>query len=282
MLSYQHGFHAGNFADVHKHWVVSRLLVHLCAKPRGWTWYETHAGRGHYDLTSEQARKTGEWRHGIGRLWTERDQAPEVFQVYFEALEKLNTTGKLEAYAGSPLLAAMQSHPGRELVLCELHPQEFTRLRHAMKPFGHCHLHHRDGFEGVAALVPPHSGRGAILVDPSYEHKDDFTRIPRWVDAVLGRWRQAMIAIWYPVLERPHHRDLLMGLKAQGVRNVWRSELMRPAEEDPSQRMRGSGMVVINPPWKLAADIESGWDWLARRLGADAAQSTASDMWIPE
>ncbi|WP_369600716.1 23S rRNA (adenine(2030)-N(6))-methyltransferase RlmJ [Hahella sp. SMD15-11] len=281
MLSYQHGFHAGNFADVHKHWICARVLDALCAKPKPWMWYETHAGRALYDLHSEQARKTGEADEGIVRLLAAGD-APEVFGSYLSVQRSVNDGETLRWYAGSPLLAARREHEGRALTLCELHPGEWTHLKQALAGVRSCHLHHRDGFEGIAALVPPAQGRGAILVDPSYEDKADYTRIPRWAKGVLRRWRGAVIAVWYPILAVPHHRDLLMGLKAQGLRHVWRSELIRTPGADSRQRMLGSGMVLINPPWRLADDIASGWDWLVETLKADAEASTGSQIWIPE
>ncbi|MBK8971714.1 MAG: 23S rRNA (adenine(2030)-N(6))-methyltransferase RlmJ [Hahellaceae bacterium] len=276
MLSYQHAYHAGNFADVLKHWCLQLCLDSLCRKPAPWTAYDTHAGDGDYALTQGKAALKAEWRQGVARVWQQREQAPEALHSWLEAVAAQNAGAELSDYPGSPALMAHALREKDHAVLCELHPQAFPALQEAFKRDAQVKCHLRDGFEGVMTQLPPPSGRGLILIDPSYELKADYRRIPDWVQKALKRWRQAQILIWYPILEGDPQKVLIDGLCQDQGWNTglsWlRVELERlPARGETRQGLLGSGMLVVNPPWQLDEQIQAGLGWLAETLKCKAA-----------
>ena len=293
MLSYQHEYHAGNFAYVLKHWVLQLCLDSLNRKEAPWTYFDTHAGDGRYVLREGKAAVTGEWQSGIGRLWDRRQDGPPALHSYVQAVASCNPGGALEVYPGSPMLAALALRAQDQAVLCELHPRAFPNLRHALAAWPLAGVHQRDGFEGVLALVPPPSGRGLVLIDPSYELKADFQRIPQWAAKALRRWRQMTLLVWYPVLGESPHEDMVAALAApegasadKGVSWV-RVELRRregtlsregaavsrtkaaPTLQATRTGLQGCGMLILNPPWQLDARIEEGLHWLAEVLLCD-------------
>ncbi|WP_416396694.1 23S rRNA (adenine(2030)-N(6))-methyltransferase RlmJ [Allohahella sp. A8] len=278
MLSYQHAYHAGNFADVHKHLLLSRVLAYLNLKPAGWTCYETHAGDGMYDLASVEALKTGEAEAGIKRLLNEsaRDLTlPEVMQTYVDIVRAQLDQ---QRYPGSPGIALGLAREQDAQVLCELHPAAFAAL-HGWASSARRHsgarisVHQRDGFEGVAALSPPAGGRGVVLIDPSYEIKADYETIPLWTAALLQRWRGAVVMQWYPILAKAGHAEILATMKAAlppttGVRLTveWSATGSAGMRGDRTPGMSGSGMVITNAPWTLADELAGIKDWLNEHL----------------
>lgn len=258
MLSYQHGYHAGNFADVHKHLIFSRVLDYLIQKAAPITCMDVYAGRGAYELNSTEALKTGEAAKGIQALWPATNW-PELAQPYGRAISDFNADSLLKRYPGSPVLARHWLRPDDRHVLCELHPQELTALKSAMKGAKHCAIHQRDALEAIRALTPPAIRRGCVLIDPSYEQKDEFQAVAESVTEGLGRWPEASWLIWYPLLPQARHKQLLSALRGQGKRGQLISELqVRPL----GAGMHGSGMLVINPPWSLVSELQSLQEWL--------------------
>jgi 23S rRNA (adenine2030-N6)-methyltransferase len=237
MLSYQHAYHAGNAADLHKHIALAELLVRLTIKARGLTYVETHAGRGHYDLAGAEAGKTGEAARGIGRL------APDPATAYGGALNAIRARHGPSAYPGSPLIARHLLRPQDRLVLHELHPAEHAALRRAMAGRGPpVAIHRRDGFEGTLALAPPDPRRGLVLVDPSYEVKDEYAASAAFVRRLLAKWPEAIVLVWYPLLAAGRHAELLAGLR--GLRTL-RNEV---AIAGATAGMTGSGLLLVNAP----------------------------------
>lgn len=171
MLSYLHGFHAGNFADLHKHAILVALLEALNRKAKPWSYLETHSGRALYDLNDAQAQKTGEYQQGIGRLWAQ-PQA-EVLEPYLQQVRRVNQ-GTLSHYPGSPTIAAGMARAEDRLRLMELHSTEVEALRQQFRQDERVAVHHRDGYEGVNALLPPTPKRGLVLIDPAYEVKTEY------------------------------------------------------------------------------------------------------------
>ncbi|MBI5450094.1 MAG: 23S rRNA (adenine(2030)-N(6))-methyltransferase RlmJ [Gammaproteobacteria bacterium] len=271
MLSYRHAFHAGNHADVLKHLVLMRLLEHLTQKDSPLLYVDTHAGAGGYALQSNASQKTGEYLAGIGRLWQQDGLPPELTR-YVELVRGFNRGDTLDFYPGSPWLARQLLRPADRLFLFELHPTDFEQLH------DHCHadrrikLRHEDGLSGCIGLLPPKEKRGLVLIDPSYEIKQDYHRV---VETLAKAWRcfaTGSYALWYPVIERPRIDALERALRNSGIRRIQLFELAI----QPDQRgfgMTASGMIVINPPWTLRADMQRLLPVLADRLGLDGQGS---------
>ncbi|MGB3245367.1 MAG: 23S rRNA (adenine(2030)-N(6))-methyltransferase RlmJ [Sulfitobacter sp.] len=244
MLSYQHIYHAGNLADVHKHALLSWTLAYLTRKDKPVTYIETHSGRALYDLNDVAALKTGEARQGIAKAaaWFAPDHP------YAEVLAQIRTQHGVDAYPGSPHIAASLLRPTDTIHLAELHPQEFAALDLAMSPYPvKCHL--RDGFELAHALIPPMPRRGIVLVDPSYEIKTDYDDIPRHISQWKRAWNVGIIALWYPILTNDAHAPMIRALTGSHP-DALRHEVRFPPAR-PGHGMVGSGIFMINPPYGL-------------------------------
>ena len=247
MLSYQHAYHAGNAADVQKHALLAWMLDHLTQKAKPLSYIETHAGRGLYDLGSDAAVKTGEAAAGVAVLETRF--APD--HPYRRRLDEVRARYGAAAYPGSPLIAALSLRDGDPIHLAELHPQEYRALCRNLAPWT-AHCQHKDGFEVALALCPPTPRRGLMLIDPSYEVKVDYDRIPKLLAQIARKWNVGVICLWYPVLTGNPHLAMLTEL-ARTFPDALRSEIRFPSARD-SHRMTGSGLFVINPPFGLAAE----------------------------
>ncbi|MBA4501096.1 23S rRNA (adenine(2030)-N(6))-methyltransferase RlmJ [Marinobacterium marinum] len=279
MLSYQHGFHAGNFADVHKHLILTLLLQSLNRKSKPWSYLETHGGRARYELSSVQALKTGEFRDGIARLW--QQPVPAAVQGYLEQVAAVNGDA-LSVYPGSPLLAARLGREADNIHVMELHPAEAEALKAVFRQDARVAVHHRDGYEGVLALLPPKPNRGVVLIDPSFEVKDEYRQLVRFIEKAYQRWSNGCFAIWYPLLPAGHWLQMKQALAASGIRNILCSELeVSPAGEE--RGMYGSGMLLINPPWQLDQTLAEVSPWLVEQLQVSAGSGTGRVEWlVPE
>lgn len=264
MLSYQHGYHAGNAADVHKHWVLCLLLEALLKKDTPFCYVDTHAGDGRYDLMGEHARKTGEYHEGIARLWNRSDLPASVLR-YLDRVRACNPSGSLRWYPGSPALAAAMLREHDRAILLEAHPQAFSALRDQLAERGRIAVHQRDAFEGLPALVPPKERRGLVLLDPSYEIKNDYPEIPKLVARARERWPQGIYAVWYPILAEGRHHRLAESLLKQGGGEALGCEMRFHHAEGG---MAGSGMVIVNPPWKLNESLQQDGPALADAMDA--------------
>lgn len=248
MLSYQHIYHAGNLADVQKHALLATALDYLTQKPKPLTYIETHAGRGLYDLSSPEARKTGEAEAGIAATAHWFDPA----HPYARALAATRARHGATAYPGSPLIADTLLRPEDTLHLAELHPQEHAALEQALHRPGDgptLRLYHRDGAELALSLTPPTPRRGLCLIDPSYEIRSDYAAMAELVLKLHRKWPVGVIMLWYPLLEEAPHAPMLARLAA--IPGSLRHEV-RFAPARPGHRMRGSGLFTVNPPYGLA------------------------------
>ena len=247
MLSYQHLFHAGNLADVQKHALLAVMLDYLTQKDKPLTYIETHAGRGLYDLGSDEALKTGEAAAGIAiaEAWF-----PPLYP-YRNRLNEVRASYGPMAYPGSPLIAALSLRDQDTIHLAELHPQEHQHLRHALNPWS-AHIYRQDGFDLALAITPPTPRRGLMLIDPSYEVKADYDAIPKHIANINRKWNVGIIALWYPLLTGGPHGPMLKALEAQ-FPEALRSEVRFPPARE-GHRMEGSGMFIINPPYGLAEE----------------------------
>ena len=242
MLSYQHGYHAGNLADVHKHAALAVLLAALTAKPRPLSYLESHAGRGLYDLAAPEALKTGEAREGVDAVLARR--ALPAGHPWLTAAAAVRAAHGPTWYPGSPMIARTLLRPSDHLHLLELHPREHAALRRLFAG-AHDHVHQRDGHEGLPALVPPTPRRGLALIDHSYEVKAEYEAAARLVVDTHRKWPQGVILLWYPVLDAGLHADLLAALRAAGLAGLWHEEVRFAGS---ALRMRGSGLVAVNLP----------------------------------
>ena len=247
MLSYQHAYHAGNLADLHKHALLATALEYLTRKDKPLSYLETHAGRGLYSLDSAEAAKTGEARAGILRAEAQGWLAPDHPLV--AALAQVRRSYGPQAYPGSPLIAAHFLRRGDAAHLAELHPTEHDALSAVA---GFASLHRQDGFQMAQAVCPPTPRRGMILIDPSYEVKADYAAIPRQIGLIARKWNVGVIALWYPILTYNRHAPMLDAL-TQAHPGALRSEVaFAPAR--PGHSMVGSGMWILNAPFSLAEE----------------------------
>ena len=247
MLSYQHAYHAGNLADVHKHALLSYALDHLTRKDKPLSYFETHAGRGLYHLDGSEARKTGEATQGIGR--TSAWFAPD--HPYSRARADVAATHGPMAYPGSPLIAASLLRPFDTMTLAELHPAELAALRTGL-PKRHVQVLQEDGLAMALSRTPPDPRRGLMLIDPSYEIKTDYDRIPDLIAKLHRKWNVGVIMLWYPILTT--HAQSLM---AQTLRMGFADAICHEVRFPPARLghgMIGSGVFVLNPPFGLETE----------------------------
>jgi 23S rRNA (adenine2030-N6)-methyltransferase len=242
MLSYQHAYHAGGRADLHKHRALVALLLHLIGKDRPLSYLESHAGRGLYDLASPEAWQTGEAEAGIRQYLASPSAAEDPYRRLIEAVR---TAHGPDAYPGSPLIARTLLRPADRLHLIELHPAEYRALRRQLGG-PNVHLHRRDGFEGVLALAPPSPRRGMALIDPSYEVKSDYETTAEVALKLRRKWPEGVLLIWYPILEAGGHERLRRGLEGEGA--MLADEARWPALKS-GHGLVGSGLVCLNAPY---------------------------------
>lgn len=268
LLSYRHGYHAGNHADVLKHALLCLLLKKLTSKDSPCIYFDTHAGAGSYDLNQQWAQQTGEYAEGIERLLS--CDAPPAGLTDLLNIVRNERQHKPMAYPGSPDIARQLLRPQDKLVFMELHNNEVRALKRNCRGDKRISFHHRDGFEGLIGLTPPPIARGLALIDPSYEVKADYEKAATCVSKSAARWSTGTFAVWYPLLGINNNRaDLLLKrLKSGTTQSLLIAEL---AVKTPSEDfgMHGSGMAIINPPWQLDTQLQGLLPSLATLLAQD-------------
>jgi 23S rRNA (adenine2030-N6)-methyltransferase len=268
MLSYQHTYHAGGPADVHKHFALCLLFEHLAKKNKPFSVIDLYAGEGDYDLAGFAAQKTQEYKNGVARLW-EATGAPRGIREYLEALSKLNPDGSLKRYPGSPSLARLYMREDDNLILNELHSTSFKNLGRWARKDARISVHKRDGLEAMVGLTPPKIRRGLVLIDPAYEVKTEYTKVPEKLAESVKKWREGIYVVWYPVLKEGRHQSLIDGIKAQVEGDIFHCELSLSAvkQGEEAAGLRGTGLIVVNPPWQFDSDIMVAGNWLAKIFG---------------
>ncbi len=300
MLSYQHIFHAGNHADILKHCVLIHVLSSLNKKEKPYTFFDTHAASGLYDLTDGRSLKTGEAGRGIMALTESGSgQVPALLQTY---LDFVSPYLKDSRYPGSPEIERSFMRGGDTLILSELHPQEIENLRENMKiqskadsqkgrAVASVQIHKRSGWEMLSALTPPATKRGAVLIDPSYEETADYVQAADTICAVHKKWRNGIIMLWYPLLvHREGEIEAMIDRITESARvlnaNIEIADLrlevfdknqhkevsleeFRASEGKNPPRLYGSGMLVLNAPWKLEEECTALIDYLHVIFGLD-------------
>lgn len=263
-MNYRHHFHAGNIADVFKHLVLAQVLEALRLKETPFCVIDTHAGSGLYRLQAP-----GEFEQGIGRLWPVRTQWPQ-WATYFELLAILNNHNGLKAYPGSPWIIRALLRAKDRAVFMEQHPEEAAALRDNLHGSRGITINEADAWMALKGLVPPKENRGLVFIDPPYERPDEFEQVARTLRAVHPRWRNGMYLIWYPIKARRPVEKLHEAVRALGVEALAIELLTLP--EDVPQRLNGSGVVLINPPWKLEASLRVPLPSLAAFLAGPGGQ----------
>ncbi len=267
MLSYQHGYHAGNHADVLKHIVLCRVLVRLNQKVRGWTYLDTHAGSGSYDLSGSMATKTGDADSGIHRL-RGATGAPAAVANYLEQIATFSNKYKGE-YPGSPLLAASFARDVDRLVCCERHPAEYETLSSRCNvQDAHIRCIEGDGFAAVKHALPPPTRRGAVLIDPSYERDEEWSAVINALNAGLRRFATGTWMVWYPRLQARDNRTFERQLRVLGEKDWLCASLDVASAKD--RGFYGSSLFMINPPWTLEEELRGALPWLAKTLGGSS------------
>jgi 23S rRNA (adenine2030-N6)-methyltransferase len=251
------------------------VLAYLGQKDKPFTCIDTHAGAGIYDLDGEWALKTGEAKEGIERL-VDRDDVPAFFAPYVSLCATMLENGK--RYPGSPEIERRMCRESDSIILMELHNTEIEILRANLGGEGRVHIHHRDGFSGLAALCPPEPRRGLALIDPSYETPDDYAKAAGAVISTHRKWPVGTLMLWYPILNRRASelfalKDRFSCANIPGTLNI---ELMVGKSDDEGFGLAGSGLMIVQPPWHLAEEAEAALPWLAGVLAPKGMGDTGS------
>ncbi|MDO5058963.1 MAG: 23S rRNA (adenine(2030)-N(6))-methyltransferase RlmJ [Neisseria sp.] len=271
MLSYRHAFHAGNHADVLKHFTLWLVLDYFNQKDKPYWYIDTHSGAGLYDLTGSEAQKVGEWQDGIGRLKsTSSENMPPLLADF---LAHLDTTLPSEnLYCGSPWLAQSMLREADKMRLFELHPADFQHLKNNLaeaEKRRRAIVKQENGWQGLISLLPPPPRRAVVLIDPPYEEKQDYVRAVKTLQEAQKRFAQGCYLLWYPCLSREESRKLSEQLKKLSPNNYLHAELHAHAPRADGFGMHGSGMFVINPPYLLAQQLQQSLPFLAQTLAQD-------------
>lgn len=270
MLSYRHAFHAGNHADVLKHFVEVQLLRYLAQKDKPFWYIDTHAGAGCYALDTGYAVQNAEFESGIARLW-QRDDLPAPLAEYVELVKRINPDGQMKLYPGSPLVALELLREQDRMRLFELHPTDSDILRENFAGYGtQVLMQTADGFGALKALLPPPPRRALVLIDPPYEDKQDYKRVVTALQEGLKRFANGVYAVWYPQLQRAEAKQLPEQLKKLPVKSWLHVALSVQAPSADGFGMHGSGMFVLNPPWTLYGVLQEVMPCLVKHLAQDA------------
>lgn len=256
-MNYKHIFHAGSFADVFKHAILTRVLMHLRVKATSYRVLDIHAGSGLYDLASDEAGRTGEWRDGIARLYdaTLPAQVGALLAPYLAAVRSFNPDGALRHYPGSPLLVGHLLRPQDRLTACEIEPATATALARRLCAIPQAKAIEIDGWVALKAYVPPNERRGLVVLDPPYEAPDDFARLAAGLAAAWRKWPTGIYLAWYPIKCRGGPDALARAVRRDGIEKALRLEMM-VAAPDPDGRLAGCGLLIVNPPWLLPSEAE--------------------------
>jgi 23S rRNA (adenine2030-N6)-methyltransferase len=273
-MNYRHAFHAGNHADVLKHVVLLALIDALKRKDAPFFVLDTHAGRGRYDLAGAEAGKTGESQSGIEKLlsWARNARPlPDAIARYRDALKAFGDDGGRSVYPGSPLLIAQALRADDRLACCELQPEEAAALKSLMAGDARVGVHARDGYDAMRAMLPPKERRGLVLIDPPYEAQGaEFDAVLVALRDALTRWPTGTYAVWYPIKQRRTLLPFLRKAIALPAKQALVAELCVRRDDSPL-RMNGSGLLVLNPPWRFDAEIARTLAGMTTAMGEPGA-----------
>ncbi len=283
MLSYRHGFHAGNFADVVKHTVLTAILLALNKKDKPYCVLDTHAGAGIYDLDADMAQKNHEFESGITRLWPADDTSitvgmPEAVRCYLQAVQRVNPDNlSLRFYPGSPQLLRHLLRPQDRLVVCERHSTEGPRLQALFNNDRQTQVYLGDGYQGIKAYIPPKERRGLVFIDPAFERAEEIELFTSGIMNAHQRWATGIICGWFPLHQPGIENRFYKLLVASKLRNALAVEF---CIEPPRERfLYGCALVVVNPPWKLEQTLQEALSWLQPRLAGEG-QGRVTLRWL--
>jgi 23S rRNA (adenine2030-N6)-methyltransferase len=274
-MNYRHAFHAGNFADVVKHIVLVRILTYLHEKPAAFRVIDTHAGAGVYDLTGGDAARGGEWLTGIARLMQARfsDHVAPLVTPYLDIVRAFNPQRALQAYPGSPLVARALLRPQDRLVACELEPVARKHLIGTLRRDTQANVVALDGWMALPAFVPPKERRGLVLIDPPFEHKDEFERLAVGFADAFAKWPTGSYMLWYPAKRRRTADDLAhkVGTVTGGDADKCLRLEFSVAPQTPDGPLTSAGLLIVNPPWTLRSELKAILPELEKPLGQGGA-----------
>lgn len=289
-MNYRHLYHAGNYADVFKHVLLLQLLRAMQRKEKGFLYLDTHAGRGGYDLSTTTILPDGrerapEWPAGIGRIWNEVNP-PAVFADYLNAVRACNVRqgapdGELQHYPGSPWIAQAQLRMQDRSALCELREDDAEALDFDFSNQPNVSIHPMDGYTALRAMLPPPEKRALVLIDPPFESATEFADILGGLREALRRFPNGVYAVWYPITERARSDWFQQDLLALGLPPTLVAEL-QIAGDSSEVRMKGCGLLILNPPWQIESEIKTVMPVLLERLKLDAGAATRIRWLVPE
>ncbi len=255
-MNYRHAFHAGNFADVVKHALLARVVMHLRKKDAAFRVIDTHAGAALTDLSSDEARRGGEWQDGIGRIWQHKfpPEAAALLEPYLSAITAYNPAGALTCYPGSPLLIRQWLRSQDRLIACELEPGAARLLSRNLHGDARIKAIAIDGWTALNAYIPPKEKRGLVLVDPPYERENELQRAAEAITTAHRKWPTGIILLWYPIKEPREIVRFVRSLDGLDPAKSLRIELSRPP--DAAGKLRGTGLIVVNAPWTLQSEAQ--------------------------
>ncbi len=251
-MNYSHSYHAGNFADVFKHAILVSLIEALQRKESGFCYIDTHAGAGLYDLSSDTAQKSKEYKSGISLLLDQ--SCHDNIMTYVNCVKKANPESELRYYPGSPYIAHSLLRAQDRMVLSELHPSVYQTIKERFAHDKRVSTHRLDAYQSLKAFLPPKERRGLILIDPPYEQQNEFSHLINTLPLALKRFATGVYAIWYPIKDRPPIERFYQELKKLIEQPMLIAELCIYPESS-AQHLNGCGMLIINPPWQLDKQI---------------------------
>jgi len=264
MFSYLHRYHAGNFADVHKHLILITLMLSLQKKATPFAVLDTHAGEGIYNLKSAESQKNTEFKRGLNPL-LHVENPPPLLERYLKIIQSYNTADEKSFYPGSPAIIKQLLRSEDRGILIEGHPRVITTLREHFARDKQLHIHERDSLEGLIGLVPFTEKRGLIFIDPSFEVKTEYKEIVKKLTTAYERFPQGIYALWYPLLPAAMHQDMLNRIQRSNFSKVWYCEWIPYPQQEP-KGLYGSGMVIINAPWQSDIEIKTLFTWLNQHV----------------
>ncbi|HEY0851982.1 MAG TPA: 23S rRNA (adenine(2030)-N(6))-methyltransferase RlmJ [Bradyrhizobium sp.] len=276
-MNYRHAFHAGNFADVLKHIVLTRILLYLQEKPAAFRVIDTHAGSGLYDLSGDEAQRSGEWKSGIARIMQARfsEKALPLVRPYLEIVRAFNAGAELKTYPGSPLIARALLRPQDRLTACELEPGARKALIEALRRDAQARVVDLDGWMALTAFVPPKERRGLVLVDPPFEAKNEFEQLGNGFRAAFQKWPTGLYLLWYPVKSRRAADTLAreVAQAAAGAKPAGKCLRLEfsVAPQEAGGPLASTGLLMVNPPWTLQGELKTILAELEKPLGQGGA-----------
>lgn len=278
MLSYRHAFHAGNFADVLKHSVLTLVLEYITRKEKGFYYIDTHSGAGMYALQDKYAQKTGEYKDGIAKILN-ASNIPTSLEEYVHLIQSMNSnvsdnasTEELKVYPGSPGIAKNYTRRQDSAHLFELHPTDTELLQEVCQRWNKSHVKQKDGYEGLLSLLPPPCRRAVVLIDPPYELKEDYNKAVKTIIKAYKKFATGTYILWYPIVKRELIHKMQDDFLQSNVKNILQVEYCQQADTQ-EYGMTGTGLFIVNPPWQLKDQLGEILPFMKQQMGDENTTS---------